>query len=74
MVLRYGFGFLLLVMGLHTVWQALRAGPLVIGYGHGHRLTIANPKLYQRALWLCVGLIFFAGGILFVILPVYTRL
>ena len=71
-MLRYILGFLLMAMGLHTAWQALRRGPLVIGYGHGSRRTIANPHWYQRALWLCVGLVFLMGGMLFVILPVYT--
>ena len=71
--LRYAFGFVLIAMGIHTVHQSLKTGPLTIGYGHGHRLTIAKPSWYTRALWLCVGLVFLTGGFLFVVLPVYSR-
>jgi hypothetical protein len=66
-MLRYALGLMLGAMGLHTIWQALRACPLVIGYGHGHRITIASPKWYHRALWVCVGLVFLLGAVLFVI-------
>jgi hypothetical protein len=67
-MVHYAFGLMLFVMGLHTIWQALNARPLVIGYGHGHRITIARPKWYHRALWLCVGLVFWMGAaVLFVI-------
>lgn len=64
-MLRYGFGLLLLLMGLHTTWQALRASPLVIGYGHGHRITIDSPKWYHRGIWLGVGFVFLMGAFLF---------
>lgn len=64
-MLRYAFGLILFAMGAHSIWQALRAGPLAIGYGHGHRRTIDQPKWYHRGLWLCVGLIFVMGGVLF---------
>jgi len=70
--LRCALGFVFIVMGMDTVRQALRPGPLSIGYAHGHRKTIVNPRWYQRALWLCVGLVFLTGGLLFVILPVYN--
>ena len=66
-MLRYAFGLMLFAMGLHTIWQALKARPMVIGYGHGHRMTIASPKWYHRTLWLCVGLVFLMGAVLFVI-------
>ena len=65
MMLRAVFGLMLSAMGLHTIWQALKAGSLVIGYGHGHRITIASPKWYHRALWSCVGLVFLMGAVLF---------
>jgi hypothetical protein len=65
-MLRYAFALMLFAMGLHTVWQALRARPLVIGYGHGHLITISSPKWYHRMLWLCVGLAFLTGAVLFV--------
>jgi hypothetical protein len=64
-MLRYIFGLLLLAMGLHTTWQALRAGPLVLGYGHGHSINIPKPKWYHRGLWLCVGLVFLIGAVVF---------
>jgi hypothetical protein len=64
-MLRYAFGLILLAMGLHTIWQALRASPLVIRYGHSHRITIANPTWHHRGLWFCVGLVFLMGAVLF---------
>ena len=64
-MLRDVFGLIFGAMGLHTIWQALMARPLVIGYGHGHRITIASPKWYHRALWSCVGLVFLMGAVLF---------
>lgn len=66
-MLRYAFGLVLLAMGLHTIWQALRASPLGIGYGHAHRITILSPKWYHRGLWLCVGLVFLMGAVLFLV-------
>jgi len=66
-LLRFAFAIILTVMGLHTVWQALTAKPLVIGYGHGHEITIANPRWYHRGLWLLVGLVFSGGGLVFMI-------
>jgi hypothetical protein len=70
-MLRYGFAILLLAMGLHTVWQAFRAAQLGIGYGHGHRITIVNPKWYHRGLCLCVGVIFLIGAPRFFWLSAY---
>jgi uncharacterized membrane protein YfcA len=64
-MLRYIFGLLLLAMGLHTTWQALRAGPLVLRYGHGNRMNIPKPKWYHRGLWLCIGLVFLIGAVVF---------
>jgi hypothetical protein len=43
-MLRYAFGLMLGAIGLHTIWKAAGDRPLVIGYGHGHRITIASPK------------------------------
>ena len=63
--MRYIFGFLLLAMGLHTIWLALRATPLVIGYGDGNKVNIPDPKWYQRALWLSVGVVFLLGAAIF---------
>lgn len=64
-MLRYAFGRMLCAMGLHTIWQGLRARPLVIGYGYGHRITVTSPKWYHRALSLYVGLVFLIGATLF---------
>ena len=63
-MLRYVFGLMLGAMSLHTIWQALKARPLVIGYGHSHRITIASPKWYHRAFWSCVGLVSLMGAVL----------
>jgi len=66
LLLRYAFGLLLFAMGMHTIRQAARPGPLVIRYAHGHRITISSPKWYHRGLWACVGTVFLMGGLLFV--------
>lgn len=61
-MLRHALGLLLLAVSLHTIGQALRASPLVIGYGHGRRITIDSPRWYHRGLWFYLGLVFLAGS------------
>jgi hypothetical protein len=41
-MLRYAFGLMLFAMGVHSIWQALRAGPLAIGYGTELRVCHAQ--------------------------------